>query len=169
MKPADVSLDDRTGVTEDDRQAEAAALTAKLVTTGAFRDDEDGSHVRQAKWMVYQALIVEDMCQIPGIEALVSGTEQVDRDELLHEAMLHFNEIDAAPWNIALVLEIEMKAYTPTPGKPASVYEGVRLAMARFRAAAGNGEVLGSWLEVWSSIANLIGELLSLMATGAGR
>jgi hypothetical protein len=161
------SLDDLTGITEDDRQAAATLLTEKILKAGAFANQEDGTYAKQAHWMVYCAITVEDMCHLPGIDKLVT-TDTEDRDELLHEAMLHFGDPHAAPWNVSQEVESAMfdsEPFKATVRTPASVYEGVRMSMTRFRAASEGGEVLGSWLEVWSSIAKLMAEMLSLKAT----
>lgn len=139
--------------------------------TGVFKLDDDETDVKEAQWMLYQALIVEDMCELPDIETCVASDTD-DRDELLHEAMLHFNQVHVAPWNLALVVETEMLGFAPfkrPTEKPRTVNEGVTQSMARLRAATDGGEVLGSWLEVWSSIAKLTGELLSLMAARGSR
>jgi hypothetical protein len=163
------TLDDRTGITEEARQAEATVLTEKLTKAGAFANQEDDAYAKQAQWMVYCALIVEDICELPQIETCVSSDTE-DRDELLHEAMLHFGNMPVAPWNISQEVETAMDDFLPfklARLNPASVYEGVRQSMARFRGAIEGGEVLGSWLEVWASISRLIAELLLLKAAHA--
>ncbi len=166
-----VTLDDRTGVSEEDRQAEAAALTDRLSRAGAFETDDSGKYRKQAHWMVYCALIVESMCKLDDIENLVADTQ--NRQELLHEAMLHFGNPEASPWNIAQEVEAQMLAfepYRPPPhGDPTTAFESVTGAMARFRAASDGGEILGSWLAVWSSISGLIAELLSEIVVRGGR
>jgi hypothetical protein len=149
-------------------RAEAATLREKLSNAGAFEGDDDGSYAKRAEWMLYCALIVESLCRLPKIATLVRRSRP-DLQELLHEAMLHFSDGAVAPWNIALVVEAEMSGrYKPRAGKAKTVYDGVTRSMARFRAATEAGEVLGSWLMVWSSLSALIAELLALMA-GAGK